>query len=654
MAFYLSPGVYVKEWDLSTIVPAVGTTEGAFVGNFAWGPVNQIVTISNEKDLVSLFGKPDTNTFESFFTAANFLSYARNLKVARAANLNVVKNAATGKPVVIRNEDEYTNSFFDLSKGSQYGMFAAKYPGVLGNSLMVSVCATGPGFASWAYKSLFDGKPGTSDYVDQQNGINDEMHVVVVDRGGLFTGVKGTVLEKYAYLSKASDAREQGGGSNYYVNVINDRSRYIYVLGHQMTSNVSMSFVVNAGGSGYANGEYVIFSGGSGTGANAAIITNGNNIVRIDVASSGTGYKLTDNVSVDFSAAGGSDANISLVLTNATQTSNWGKLANPADDGIANGTIFSQSAAVYTANLSGGVSGTIRDLDIIAAYDMFADADSVDVSLVMTGGYSSNVVNHVIDNVVLKRLDCVAFVSPPRSAVVDNNGNEVTSIQDFRENTINKSTSYAFLDSGWKKQYDKYNNVYRWVPLNGDIAGLCVRTDFERDPWYSPAGFNRGAIKNVTKLSWNPDLTERDEIYKIGVNPVVSFAGEGTILYGDKTMLSKPSAFDRINVRRLFIVLEKAIARAAKYSMFEFNDEFTRAQFVALIEPYLRDIQGRRGIYDFRVVCDETNNTPEVIDRNEFVGDIYIKPARSINFIQLNFVAVRTGVAFEEVVGSFN
>ena len=654
MAFYLSPGVYVKEWDLSTIVPAVGTTEGAFVGNFAWGPVNQIVTISNEKDLVSLFGKPNTNTFESFFTAANFLSYARNLKVARAANLNVVKNAATGKPVVIRNEDEYTNSFFDLSKGSQYGMFAAKYPGVLGNSLMVSVCASGPGFASWAYKSLFDGKPGTSDYVDQQNGINDEMHVVVVDRGGLFTGVKGTVLEKYAYLSKASDAREQGGGSNYYVNVINDRSRYIYVLGHQMTSNVSMSFVVNAGGSGYANGEYVIFSGGSGTGANAAIITNGNNIVRIDVASSGTGYKLTDNVSVDFSAAGGSDANISLVLTNATQTSNWGKLANPADDGIANGTIFAQSAAVYTANLSGGVSGTIRDLDIIAAYDMFADADSVDVSLVMTGGYSSNVVNHVIDNVVLKRLDCVAFVSPPRSAVVDNDGNEVTSIQDFRENTINKSTSYAFLDSGWKKQYDKYNNVYRWVPLNGDIAGLCVRTDFERDPWYSPAGFNRGAIKNVTKLSWNPDLTERDEIYKIGVNPVVSFAGEGTILYGDKTMLSKPSAFDRINVRRLFIVLEKAIARAAKYSMFEFNDEFTRAQFVALIEPYLRDIQGRRGIYDFRVVCDETNNTPEVIDRNEFVGDIYIKPARSINFIQLNFVAVRTGVAFEEVVGSFN
>jgi phage tail sheath protein FI len=209
------------------------------------------------------------------------------------------------------------------------------------------------------------------------------------------------------------------------------------------------------------------------------------------------------------------------------------------------------------------------------------------------------------------------------------------------------------MDSNWKYQFDKYNNVYRWVPLNGDTAGLCVRTDFERDPWFSPAGFNRGIIRNVTRLAWNPDKTDRDELYKKGINPVVAFPGEGTILYGDKTLLSKPSAFDRINVRRLFIVLEKAIARAAKYSLFEFNDAFTRAQFISLVEPYLRDVQGRRGIFDFRVVCDETNNTPEVIDRNEFIGDIYIKPARSINFIQLNFVAVRTGVSFDEIVGKF-
>jgi phage tail sheath protein FI len=242
-------------------------------------------------------------------------------------------------------------------------------------------------------------------------------------------------------------------------------------------------------------------------------------------------------------------------------------------------------------------------------------------------------------------------LSPEKADVVNNAGSEETDTISYR-NTLT-STSYAVLDSGWKYQYDKYNDVYRWVPLNGDIAGLCARTDLERDPWFSPGGLNRGIIKNVIKLSWNPTKTNRDNLYVKGINPVVSFQGEGTVLFGDKTMLSKPSAFDRINVRRLFIVLEKAIARAARFSMFEFNDQFTRAQFVNLVEPFLRDVQGRRGITDFRVVCDETNNTGEVIDRNEFVGDIYIKPARSINFIQLNFVAVRTGVSFDEVVGKF-
>jgi phage tail sheath protein FI len=209
------------------------------------------------------------------------------------------------------------------------------------------------------------------------------------------------------------------------------------------------------------------------------------------------------------------------------------------------------------------------------------------------------------------------------------------------------------MDSGWKYMYDKYNDVYRYVPLNGDIAGLCVRTDTERDPWFSPAGFNRGQIRNIVKLAFNPSKTQRDELYRNSINPVASFPGEGTVLFGDKTLQSKPSSFDRINVRRLFIVLEKAIARAARASLFEFNDEFTRSSFVNLVEPFLREVQGRRGIFDFRVVCDATNNTPEVIDRNEFVGDIYVKPTRSINFIQLNFVAVRTGVAFDEIVGRF-
>jgi phage tail sheath protein FI len=282
---------------------------------------------------------------------------------------------------------------------------------------------------------------------------------------------------------------------------------------------------------------------------------------------------------------------------------------------------------------------------------LFSNKELIDISLVLAGGSSANVQQYIIDNVANSRKDCVAFISPPSSAVVNNAGNEVTSIQSYLT-SLARSSSYVVADSGWKYMYDKYNNVYRYVPLNGDIAGLCVNTDTVRDPWYSPAGFNRGQIKNAIKLAFNPNKTQRDVLYAAGVNPVVSFPGQGIVLFGDKTLQSKPSAFDRINVRRLFIVLEKAISQAAQFSLFEFNDEFTRAQFVALVTPFLRDVQGRRGIYDFRVVCDTTNNTPQVIDSNQFVGDIYIKPARSINFIQLNFVAVGTGVDFTTIVGA--
>jgi len=304
-----------------------------------------------------------------------------------------------------------------------------------------------------------------------------------------------------------------------------------------------------------------------------------------------------------------------------------------------------------SSSLSGGLYETPGTDDLIRGYDFFKDPEIVDISLVLAGATSQTVATHLISNIAEVRKDCLVFLSPRRDDVVDQAGSERANITTFRN--LLTSSSYAVIDSSWKYQYDKYNDVYRYIPMNGDTAGLCVRTDTERDPWFSPAGFNRGQIKNVIRLSFNPTKAERDELYKIGVNPVVTFPGEGTILFGDKTLLAKPSAFDRINVRRLFIVLEKAIAKAAKFSLFEFNDEFTRAQFVALVEPFLRDVQGRRGIYDFRVVCDETNNTGEVIDRNEFIGDIYIKPARSINFIQLNFVAVRTGVAFDEVVGKF-
>jgi phage tail sheath protein FI len=313
---------------------------------------------------------------------------------------------------------------------------------------------------------------------------------------------------------------------------------------------------------------------------------------------------------------------------------------------------FATLETTQTVTLSNGADCALSDGNLISAYDQFANAETIDISLVLTGAASIAVQQDVIDIIAEGRKDCVAFISPPSSAVISQAGIESDNISTWLT-SLSRSSSYVMADSGWKYMFDKYNNTYRWVPLNGDIAGLCVNTDNVRDPWFSPAGLNRGNLKNVVKLAWNPNKSFRDAIYSKGVNPVVSLAGNGTVLYGDKTLQAKPSAFDRINVRRLFIVLEKAIAQAAKYSLFEFNDDFTRAQFVSLVAPFLRDVQGRRGIYDFRVVCDTTNNTPEVIDGNRFVGDIYIKPARSINFIQLNFVAVRTGVDFTEVVGKF-
>ena len=271
----------------------------------------------------------------------------------------------------------------------------------------------------------------------------------------------------------------------------------------------------------------------------------------------------------------------------------------------------------------------------------------------MCGPHDSTVVRHCIGNIAESRKDCLAFFSPERADVVDaaTSSAATDNVVDYR-NTVNQNSSYAVMDSGWKRGFDKHNDKFRYMPLNGDIAGLCARTDTDRDPFFSPAGFTRGQIKGVVNLPYNPKKAERDKLYQSQVNPVVSFPGEGTLLFGDKTQLTKPSAFDRINVRRLFILLEKAIANAARFQLFEFNDEFTRAQFVSMVEPFLRDIQGRGGIQDFLVVCDDSNNTPEVVDSNRFQGDIFIKPSRAINFIQLNFVAVRSGVEFSEVVGA--
>jgi phage tail sheath protein FI len=568
MAFQLSAGVNVSEIDLTTVIPSVATSTGAFVGPFAWGPCSEVTTISDETRLVSTFGKPNSDNYEYWFSAANFLAYGNNLKVVRAVDTTAASRsnnatANTGNGILIRNIDDWTANQQGNADGTNNG-FAARFPGALGNSLLVSV-ADGGSYGSWAYRTQFTATPNTSTYVASKgnSNANDEMHIVVVDEDGLISGTANTVIEKYAFVSKASDAKDDSGNSNYYKNVIAAQSQWIHWLAHPAAANL-----------------------GSGTA--------------------------------------------------------WGSTANNS--------AFKTITANLTFSLSGGTDGNVGVSQITTGWDLFKNAESIDISLAVTGTGNSTIATYVISNVAETRKDCVAFISPPKANVVNNPGSEATAAVAFR-NALT-SSSYAVIDSGYKYQYDKYADLYRWVPLNGDIAGLCVRTDTERDPWFSPGGLNRGVIKNVVKLAWNPTKTERDTLYVAGINPVVSFPGEGTVLFGDKTMLAKPSAFDRINVRRLFIVLEKAISRAARFSLFEFNDQFTRAQFVAIVEPFLRDVQGRRGISDFKVVCDDTNNTAQVIDSNQFIGDIYIKPARSINFIQLNFVAVRSGVSFNEVVGS--
>ena len=863
MAFQLSPGVNVSEIDLTTVVPAVATSDGAIGGVFRWGPIGERVLVDSENALVARFGKPTNFNAETWFTAANFLAYTNRLHVSRAgkttgttpANTNFVTtaNSSTSNTILVGNttgleagmyitqssntaaisqtgENFYINSVnstaivlnqgifsfnnnstpaavnsnlyfarldstysalaFDTANTSavvsnlvnqivknenEYAskdgtfdrdiLYVAKFPGKMGNSLRISVCDTSNSFNSnvntgvttidnmgirfevgsstakvkylgtsnttanttanniaindlilagnstiglqylvvtgetisnytanlssisgtntgittnsfiyannyngtdlvftegdaviysngagpviggltsgttyyireantsgfkvanssgdiialtpaagstnniftsnttvlsislqdpyrlreaytsnvvqryWEFSNLVETPPGQSNYqrFNGNTSAQDELHLVVVDEGGDFSGTPGTVLEVYKGLSRATDAKNDDGSANYYKTVINDNSPYIWW---------------------------------------AADRTNAVSNTAVNLVSSTTTSPA--NMTMRFGSDGLSESNASLSILGA-------------------------------------------------AYDLFASPEDIDISLVLQGRPTGGVTvvggetitnfqlaNYIIDNICEVRKDCVAVISPDKSKVLNNVGRETTSLKNWRGAL--RSTSYAVLDSGYKYQYDRYNDIYRWLPLNGDVAGLCARTDQTNDAWWSPAGFNRGQIKNIVKLSWNPRKSERDVLYPNGINPIVTFPGQGTVLYGDKTLLAKPSAFDRINVRRLFIVLEKAISTAAKFSLFEFNDAFTRAQFKNLVTPYLRNIQGRRGITDFLVVCDDTNNTPQVIDSNQFVGDIYIKPARSINFIQLNFVAVGTGVQFSEVVGRF-
>lgn len=701
MATQVSPGVVVTEIDKTLNLAQVALTDGGMAGSFRWGPVEQLRTIVSEEDLVKTFWKPDNTTAEYFFTAANFLAYSRSLRVVRVVS-NTAYNASSNNAYTgqIKNSDVYEENTSDnATYYSNFGNWAAKYPGALGNGIRVEVCdssaaysgtpalkvlglpgdsilysqstlasanlqtvlsvgdivtlagqkrqvvtvsgtnftvnsaitsvvsnttalstitlnavaaidtsidvvsgaaetlisnndvlilansttkvvrtvnnvnssvitfTTGVGVVGnavtvqsassftreWRYARLFDGAPNTSPYVSARGGANDEMHVVVVDTVGTLSGVQNAVLEKYGFVSKASDAKAENGAANYYRDVINRTSPYIW---------------------------------------------------------------MTDHIGADWGTASNNNFDVKNTLT--------------------------------TDTLSVGADGAaIGSAEILTGYDLFRP-EEVEISFLLGGPASSGVATSLIANVIEPKKYVMGFFSPNKSAVVNNAGSEVDDILIYR-NAL-PSTSFAVLDSGWKYQYDKYNDVYRWIPLNGDVAGCLVRTDAQAESWFSPAGVARGQIKNVVKLAFNPRQADRDDLYRSGVNPVVTFPGQGTILFGDKTLLSRPSAFDRINVRRLFVVLEKTVENSAKQQLFEQNDEFTRNAFLNLVEPFLRSVRARRGITDFYVVCDETNNPPDAVDRNEFRADIFVKPIRSINFIQLNFTAVRSDVAFTEVV----
>jgi len=691
MPFQVSPGVNVSEIDLTTVVPAVSTTEGALAGVFRWGPVEQRVLVDSESNLVARFGKPTNLNAETFFTAANFLSYGNKLYIVRAANttslangaLNALANTGSVSNVVtfvVKNEDHYDEkNDAGVFSGDTDVKFIAKYPGELGNSLKVSVCDSAN-----AYSKTFNIVANNliNDSINltnisftvgsntaqvkvansvSGNSLNAQVAAETVIAGltvGDFIEAGNSSIGKQYLKITSFDATTTGNATHQFFN-INFDNRYSLSTAYQSNTFVRYWQYFNSVDAAPGQSPHQAAFGNTSAADELHIV-----IVDEDGSISGVpdtvlevyqGLSRATNAKTDNGAT-----NYSRDVINQNSSYIWVANDLTAVSNTATNLISSAAQKPTTISFVSGQDGdgesNVPVGTLALAYDYFKSAEDIDVSLLLVGKArggtnGEQLANYIIDNVAESRKDCVVFASPDRADVISNAGDESTDIVTFRNSM--RSTSYAVLDSGYKYQYDKYNDLYRYIPLNGDIAGLCVRTDDTRDPWYSPGGFNRGQIKNIVKLAFNPRKADRDILYKSGVNPVVTFPGQGTVLFGDKTLLAKPSAFDRINVRRLFIVLEKAIATAAKFTLFEFNDDFTRAQFKNLVEPFLRDVQGRRGIYDFKVVCDSTNNTGEVIDRNEFIGDIYIKPARSINFIQLNFVAVRTGVEFSEIVGQF-
>lgn len=588
----LSPGIAIREFDVTGVAPGVETSLAGFVGAFKWGPVDETVRIQNEAELSGTFGTPDVERAVDYFSCNQFLRYSGNLIINRAISsdsvnsgttaLNASNNTNPSVNLQVKNEKSW-----ETQQSSIINSFTAKYPGEIGSSLAVSMFHGSAGdtasntdsdFRSWTYGVQFDGPTGTSNWLENQIGTNsnDEVHIAVIDSDGLFSGIKGTILETFAYVSLAPSAKTVDGGDNYVKTVLNAASRFVWFKN-------------------WADGQFP--SNDSSWDTNPPL----------------------DGSGVNYSTG--------VTWTNATSSS----------------------------GLSGGSDGAALDVgDYEIGFDAFEDKDEVDIQLLIAPGMNNSadqvtVVNNMVGIAGKIRKDALVCASPNRAAVVNQNTPVTETLVTTDQFT---ASSYLAVDNNYLRVYDKFNDQYIYVPAASSTAGIMAFSDYNYGPWWSPAGEKRGEYIGVTNLAYSPTKTQRDDLWKKGVNPIVQFPGRGTLLFGDKTKLSRPSAFDRINVRRLFLAIEKSVAIAARNFLFEFNDEFTRSEFVAVVEPLLREIQGRRGIIDYRVQCDEVNNTPAVIDRNEMRAAIFIKPARSINFITIDFVATRTGADFDEIVST--
>lgn len=630
----LSPAIRVTQYSQVTTIPAVSTTIGAFVGNFQWGPVDQITQVPDEPTLVRWFQKPDQNTYVSFLSAASFLAYGNNLALARSVGTTALNSTTNGAGLLIKNNQVWANAYASGTGG--VGEWAGRYPGGLGNSLFVSLC---PNSNAFSQNISATGPAAYANTTASSAQITFNANAALYVTAGDLLSIGGS--SKYAVINISANGLNAtlntAFPSTLTLNVVSRNWAYSgFFVGAPNTS----TYVANQAGSRDQYHVIVIDQAG----LHSTQTSGANTVLEVWPYLS----KATDARNIDGSTNYGRDviynrSGFIYWMANYNQGVNWGNTAS--------GTKFNEISSLnqYTT-LAGGVTANPLDGDLELTWALFEDKDGVDIDLVFTGGASNTVASFVIQNIAAARQDCMAFVSPQQTDVVQTPGNELTNITATA--ALLPYTSYAVVDNNWKLMLDKYNNVNRWVPVNPDIAGLCVLADTNAYPWYSPADPDWSGIKNCIQLAWNAKQPQRDSLAQIGVVSVINKKGQGNILYGDITFLTQPSPFGQIGVQRLFITLEKIIAAAAAGSMFKFNDEFSQAAFINLVDPLLRDIKGQQGVADKKVICDGTNNTQTVLLQKGFVGDIYIQPNYTTNWIQLNFTAVGPSVTFTTTVTS--